>query len=67
MYLHLLYNVHSGIYTLLFAYLPEEVPTEEEVESPQSLDFSVLECLLFALNKTGSQVDFTSHFFLLYL
>lgn len=46
----------DGIYTLLLTYLPENAPTEDEIEDPPSLNFSALECLLYALNRTASQV-----------
>ncbi|KAL5266615.1 hypothetical protein ACHWQZ_G003850 [Mnemiopsis leidyi] len=46
----------DGIYSILLSYLPENVPTDDEIEEPPSLNFSALECVLFALNKTACQV-----------
>jgi len=46
----------DGIYSLLLHYLPEEVPTTDIVQEPPSLNFSMLECLLYSLHKAAHQV-----------
>lgn len=40
----------------MISYLPEEVQADDVIEDPFCLNFSVLECLLFALNKSASLV-----------